>query len=94
MKRSITLPGKILAIIFTICSLFMLACAKNTCPTYMAPMERVKSLRGQEINGSWEGKSVPSPRPSKRKYMVKKDTLSAAGSRIVFHGLFYAYKGI
>jgi hypothetical protein len=85
MKRSATQARKILAIYFAICALLIVSCQKDYCPTYMAPRERVKSMRGMEINGSWERKSVPSPRQAKRRNIPDADTLVAAGSRMVIY---------
>lgn len=93
MKRTLRSASKVLAV-YAFGSLLLASCAKKSCPTYMAPLERVKSMKGMEINGSWERKSVPSPKQAKRKYMVEADTLVAAGSRMVFYGLPFAFKEI
>ncbi|MGE5406213.1 MAG: hypothetical protein ACM3NR_00765 [Methanosarcina sp.] len=94
MKRSAIPTGKILGVLFSICSLFMLSCQKDYCPTYMAPRERVRSMRGMEINGSWERKAIPSPRQTKRRNLPEADTLLAAGSRIVIYYSSIQYKEI
>jgi hypothetical protein len=78
----------IFVLVLAACSLAILSCSRDLCPTYQAPMERVKSIRSEEINGSWERKSVPSPRSeksksqAKKKYLAERDSLKEAGEKL------------
>lgn len=71
---------------FIVCSLIVASCSRDLCPTYQGPGEKVKSMRSEEINGSWERKSVPSPRSERSKAQAKKkllaETDSAAGEKL------------
>ncbi|HLN19741.1 MAG TPA: hypothetical protein VK213_01540 [Bacteroidales bacterium] len=67
MKKSFQIRSISVKIIICLFSLVFFSCAPDVCPTYMKASERAKSIRGQEINGSWEQKNIPSPRIEKNK---------------------------